>query len=171
MNEEEARAAREYLNRLSAGQDEKIAALKEQLAELEAHRNELAPRTFSGDEKAKLELEDVEDEHDEIARATRVAEAAEPEFDRMIEPTKERHTHAQAQVHRANYERLLEEQEKIEGEAEELLNSYLDKQVQIRELRAKVYAEGTRAGMRLTYDAVSVAENLYERARQWEVRQ
>ncbi len=36
MNEEEARAAREYLNRLSAGQDEKIAALKEQLAELQA---------------------------------------------------------------------------------------------------------------------------------------
>jgi len=161
MNEEEAQAAREYLNRLSAGQDEKIAALKEQLAELEARRKELAPRTFSGDEQAKLELEGVEDEHDEIARTPRVAEAAE----------KERLTHAQAQVHRANYERLLEEQSKLEDEAEELLKQYLDKQVELRDVRSKVCSEGRAAGLNITYEITSVAEKLYERGREWEVRQ
>ena len=31
-----------------------------------------------GDEKAKVELEGLEDEHDEVSRATRVAEAAVP---------------------------------------------------------------------------------------------
>lgn len=36
MDDAQARAARDYLNRLSAGQDEKLAALKEQLAELQA---------------------------------------------------------------------------------------------------------------------------------------
>ncbi len=161
MNEEEARAAREYLNRLSAGQDEKIAALKEQLAELEARRKELAPRTFSGDEKAKLELEGVEDEHDEIARAPRVAEAAE----------KERLTHAQAQVHRANYDRLLEEQGQLEGEAEALLNDYFEKQGALRTLRSKVHSEGRAAGLNITYEITSVADKLFERGREWELRQ
>jgi hypothetical protein len=64
MNEEEARAAREYLNRLSAGQDEKIAALKEQLAELQAEHGAFTL------EKAEERLEKLT-QNDGIGRRAR----------------------------------------------------------------------------------------------------
>ena len=55
-----------------------IARAEKRFAELEERRKTLAPKTFGGDEKAKVELEGLEDEHDEVSRATRVAEAAVP---------------------------------------------------------------------------------------------
>jgi len=138
--------------------------------ELEARRKELAPKTFSGDEKAKLELEGLEDEHDEISRTTRVAKAAVPEFEKMVGECEERLAQAERAVHKAHHERLRDELTEREQEAEELLATYFDKQLQIKELRSHVVIEGTKAGMRIYPDVFSVADKLFEKARAWELR-
>src|SRR5829696_1821474 len=65
-----------------------IARAQARFAELDSERRRLAPRTFQGDSKAQLALEALEDEHDEVARNVRVAEAAEPELTRMLDEAK-----------------------------------------------------------------------------------
>jgi hypothetical protein len=61
-----------------------IARAQARFAALDEERKDLAPRTFQGDSKARVALVALEDEHDELARATRVARAAEPELERMV---------------------------------------------------------------------------------------
>lgn len=148
-----------------------IARAEKRFAELEERRTVLAPKAFSGDADAQLELEGLEDEHDQLARSVRVAKSAAPEFERMIEEVQARLDHAQAQVHRANYERLLEEKSKLEEQAESILDKYLQKQLELKALRPRVVTEGRASGLQLTPDVVSVAEQLFEKARAWEVRQ
>jgi DNA mismatch repair ATPase MutS len=151
MNEEEARAAREYLNRLSAGQDEKIAALKEQLAKLQAEHG-----TFTL-EQAEERLE-KRTQNDGIERRAR-------------EEAKTRRDEAEREVHREEYERLLEQQREVEDEAEAILDKYLQKQVELKELRARVVNEGRAAGLNyVTPDAVPLSDMVFEKVRSWEGR-
>ena len=67
-----------------------IRRAKQKFDQLEAQRIKLAPRAFTGDEKAKVDLDDVELEQDKLARASRVAEASVPGLKRMVAQAKER---------------------------------------------------------------------------------
>ena len=151
MNEEEARAAREYLDRLSAGQDEKIAALKEQLAELQA-------------EYGAFTLEQAEERFEKLTEGDGIERRAR-------EDARTRRDEAEREVHRTEYERLLEKQREVEDEAEAILDKYLQKQVELKELRARVVNEGRAAGLNyVTADAVPLSDMVFEKVRQWEVR-
>jgi len=151
MNEEEARAAREYLDRLSAGQDEKIAALKEQLAELQA-------------EYGAFTLEQAEERFEKLTEGDGIERRAREE-------ARTRRDEAEREVHRTEYERLLEKQREVEDEAEAILDKYLQKQVELKELRARVVNEGRAAGLNyVTADAVPLSDMVFEKVRQWEVR-
>ncbi len=80
----------------------------------------LAPRTFAGDQKAKVELEGVELEWEEAARSSRVAEAAAPELQKMVERAKERLSQARREVHKARASRIHQEMEALNPERDAL---------------------------------------------------
>ena len=98
----------------------KIRRAEQQVAQLEAQRKELAPRAFTGDEKARVELDGVELEQDELARSSRVAEAAIPGLKHMVAEAKERLARAQVQVHKARAQAAYEELKGVEARRDEL---------------------------------------------------
>ncbi len=58
--------------------------------EIAARRTELSVAAFAGDEKATLELEGLEDEHEVLARSSSIASDAIPQLEGMIADAKER---------------------------------------------------------------------------------
>ncbi len=66
----------------------------------------LSPKSFSGDEDATRELEELENEYDLLARTVRLAESALPEFERMLSEARARRKEAQEQVYRARAEQI-----------------------------------------------------------------
>ena len=97
-----------------------IRRAEQKFAQLEAQRIKLAPRAFAGDEKAKVELDDVELEQDELARSSRVAEAAVPGLKHMVAQAKERLARAQEQFHKARAQAAHEELKGVEARRDEL---------------------------------------------------
>ncbi len=97
-----------------------IKRSEKRLTELEERRRLLAPRTFAGDAQARVELEGVEDECDEVARNVRVAEAALPELERMVAEAKERLAQARQDVHRARAQVVHDELKDVEARRDEL---------------------------------------------------
>nr|MDP9474517.1 hypothetical protein [Actinomycetota bacterium] len=80
------------------------------------------------------ELEDLEDEHDALARSVRVAKSAVPEFDKMIAEAKERLAEAREQVHRERYAELQRQSAALDPERDKLakrLVEILDKQADL----------------------------------------
>ncbi len=73
---EELEAEIDELSRRRAEAGAQIRHAEERFEELEERRSALSPKTFSGDKEAAAELEQVEDEHDRIARSSRVARRA-----------------------------------------------------------------------------------------------
>jgi chromosome segregation ATPase len=103
-----------------------IDRAEQTFTKLEAQRKQLAPRVFRGDEKARVELEGLEDEHDLVARNTRVAIAAKPELERMIQDTKERLSAARREVHRARAGEVRQEMEALDPERDKLAGQLLE---------------------------------------------
>jgi cell division septum initiation protein DivIVA len=102
--------------------------------ELEGRRSVLSPKTFAGDKEAVKELEEVEDEHDRIARSVRVARSAVPEFDRMLKEAKEKHAKAVRDVHREEADELYRQSAALNAERDELakrLREVLDRQADL----------------------------------------
>jgi chromosome segregation ATPase len=97
-----------------------IRRAEQQFAQLEAQRRELAPRAFTGDEKARVELDGVELEQEEVARSSRVAEAAVPGLKHMVAEAKERLARAQEQVHKARAQAAHEKLKGVEARRDEL---------------------------------------------------
>jgi len=113
-----------------------IARAQARFAQLEEERKRLAPRTFQGDSKAKLELEALENEHDEVARNVRVAEAARPELERMLQEAKERLAHARREVLKARAATIRQEMESFNPERDRLadeLRKILEQQTSLRD--------------------------------------
>ncbi len=112
----------------------RIRSAEERFEELEERRAALSPKAFSGDEEAAAELEQVEDEHDRIARSSRVARSAVPEFDRMIKEARGRLGEAREGVHRERYAELQNQSAALDPERDELagrLVEILDKQADL----------------------------------------
>jgi chaperonin cofactor prefoldin len=97
-----------------------IRRAKQQFDQLEAQRIKLAPRAFTGDEKARVDLDDVELEQEELARSSRVAEAAVPGLKHMVAQAKERLVRAQEQVHKARAQAAHEKLKGVEARRDEL---------------------------------------------------
>ncbi len=97
-----------------------IRRAEQKFAQLEAQRIKLAPRAFTGDEKARVELDDVELEQEELARSSRVAEAAVPGLKRMVAQAKERLARTQEQVHKARAQAAHEKLKGVEARRDEL---------------------------------------------------
>jgi chromosome segregation ATPase len=97
-----------------------IRRAEQQFAQLEAQRRELAPRAFTGDEMARVELDGVELEQEEVARSSRVAQAAVPGLKHMVAEAKERLARAQEQVHKARARAAYEELKGVEARRDEL---------------------------------------------------
>jgi chromosome segregation ATPase len=114
-----------------------IARAQARFNQLEAERKILAPRTFAGDSKAKVELEALEDEHEELARATRVARAAEPELARMLEEARARLRQANVATLKAEADALNREMHALDPERDALADQ-LD---QILERQNNLYGE------------------------------
>ena len=93
---------------------------EERFVQLEERRTVLSPKAFSGDKEATAELEQMEDEHDRIARSVRVARSAVPEFDRMTSETRERLAEARVRVHRERADELARQSEALDGERDQL---------------------------------------------------
>jgi chromosome segregation ATPase len=97
-----------------------IRHAEQKFAQLEAQRNEVAPRAFAGDEKARVDLDSVELEQAELARSSRVAQAAVPGLKHMVAEAKERLARAQEQVHKARAQAAYEELKGVEARRDEL---------------------------------------------------
>ncbi len=97
-----------------------IQRAEKKFAGLDDRRRDLAPRTFAGDDKARVELEGVELEHDEAQRNVRVAEAALPELERMVKESKEKLANARREVHKARASRIYQEVKSVEERRDEL---------------------------------------------------
>jgi chromosome segregation ATPase len=97
-----------------------IRRAEQKFAQLEAQRKELAPRAFAGDEKARVDLDSVELEQEEVARSSRVAQAAVPGLKHRVAQTKERLARAQEQVHKARARAAHEELKGVEARRDEL---------------------------------------------------
>ncbi len=111
-----------------------IRSAEERFGELEERRAALSPKVFSGDEEARGELEDLEDEHDALARSVRVAKSAVPEFDKMIAEARKKRAEAARDVHRERYAELQRQSSALDGERDELagrLVEILDKQADL----------------------------------------
>ncbi len=123
----------EEVEELSRRRREALAQVQRaevRFGELEERRAVLSPKTFSGDKEATAELEEVEDEHDQLARSVRVARSAVPEFERMIVETKTRASEAREDIYRQRYEALIAEGDALTPRIEELakeLNELLEK--------------------------------------------
>ncbi len=96
-----------------------IARAQARFAQLDQERKRLAPKTFGGDSKARVELEALEDEHDEIARATRVARAAEPELAKMLADARERLSAVNVEIRKARAREINYELKEIEQRRDE----------------------------------------------------
>jgi len=103
-----------------------IARAQARFAELDSERKQLAPRTFQGDSKAQLELEALENEHDEVARTTRVARAAEPELARMLEEHKAELQAARRAIHAAKASAISKEVEALAPERDRLADELIE---------------------------------------------
>jgi len=103
-----------------------IARAQARFAELDSERTQLAPRTFQGDSKAQLALQALEDEYDELARTTRVARAAEPELQRMLEETKGRLQAARRAIHAAKASAISKEIEALGPERDRLADELIE---------------------------------------------
>ncbi len=111
------------IDELSRRRGEAVAQIRhaeERFEELEERRSALSPKTFSGDKEAAAELEQVEDEHDRIARSSRVARSAVPEFDKMIAEARERLAEAREQVHREKANALYRQSAELDPKRDEL---------------------------------------------------
>ena len=97
-----------------------IRHAEQKFEQLEAQRIELAPRAFTGDEKARVDLDSVELEQEELARSSRVAQAAVPGLKHMLAEAKERLARAQEQVHKARAQAAYEELRGVEARRDEL---------------------------------------------------
>jgi chromosome segregation ATPase len=97
-----------------------IRRAEQQFNQLEAQRKELAPRAFTGDEKARVALDGVELEQDELARSSRVAQAAVPGLKHRVAEAKERLARAQEQVHKARAQAAYQELKGVEARRDEL---------------------------------------------------
>ena len=98
----------------------KIRRAEQQFDQLEAQRKELAPRAFTGDEKARVDLDSVELEQEEVARSSRVAEAAVPGLKDRVAEAKERLARAQEKVHKARAQAAHEKLKGVEARRDEL---------------------------------------------------
>ncbi len=122
-----------HLDRLQRRVDEATAQIQRaevRFSELEERRAVLSPKTFSGDEEATAELEEVEDEHDQLARSVRVARSAVPEFEKMLAEARARAAEARTDIHRERYQALTAEGDALTPKIEELgreLNELLEK--------------------------------------------
>ncbi len=110
----------EELERQRAQAIAQMRRTERRFEELEKRRSVLSPKTFAGDKKATEELEALEDEHDELARSSRVAKAAIPEIDRMLEELREQRTQAQRDVHMHRESELAREADSLNEERDEL---------------------------------------------------
>ena len=97
-----------------------IRHAEQKFEQLEAQRIELAPRAFTGDEKARVDLDSVELEQEELARSSRVAQAAVPGLKHMVAQAKERLARAQEQVHKARAQAAHEKLKGVEARRDEL---------------------------------------------------
>ncbi len=157
-------------DKLEAAHAKKARASKE-LEELAPRRREISMAVLEEAPEAEAELKELARRRAELQMEAEAAADASQRLQELLEEARTRRDEAARVVHREEYERLLEEQDKLEAETEELLNQYLDKQAELKALRSKVYSEGRAAGLNITYDVASVADKLYERARAWELRQ
>ncbi|MDP9480483.1 MAG: hypothetical protein M3R38_33285 [Actinomycetota bacterium] len=98
----------------------RIRSAEERFEALEERRAALSPKVFSGHVEARGELEDLEDEHDALARSVRVAKSAVPEFDKMIAEAKERLAEAREQVHREKADALYRQSAELDPKRDEL---------------------------------------------------
>ncbi len=97
-----------------------IQRAEERFRELEERRVVLAPKIFSGDKKAGIELESLEDAHDQLSRSVRVARSAVPEFERMLEEAEARAKEGREEIHRERYKALIGEANDLTPEIEGL---------------------------------------------------
>jgi len=117
---EELEAEVEELERRRTEALAQIQRSEVRFGELEERRIILAPKTFSGDKKAALELEGLEDAHDQLTRSVRVARSAVPQFERMLEEAEARAKEAREEIHRERYKALIGEADALTPELEGL---------------------------------------------------
>ncbi len=149
---EELEAEIDELSRRRAEAVAQIRHAEERFEELEERRSALSPKTFSGDKEAAAELEQVEDEHDRIARSSRVARSAVPEFDRMIKEAKGRLGEAREGVHRKRYEELARERYTLDEEIEAAADKLAEGLDRLSNLDGEQYTEGRAGGLDPSYD-------------------
>src|SRR5215211_5436598 len=101
-----------------------IRRAEQKFAQLEAQRIELAPRAFVGNEKARVDLDSVELEQEELACSSRVAQAAVPGLKHMVAQAKGRLARAQEQVHKARAQAAYEEHSRVHGRYQEAVRPY-----------------------------------------------
>jgi chromosome segregation ATPase len=101
---------------------EQVQRTNAELGELAEERRRLAPRTFTGDEKAKVELDGIEDRTDELSRTLRVADAAIPGLEDMVKEAEDELKKAQIEVYKAEasqvYYRLKEAESLLDEKGE-----------------------------------------------------
>lgn len=113
----------------------------ERIAEIEEQRAALSPHSFRGDKKATAELEKLEDEHDQLARSSRVARAALPGLEQMLEEARERLAKARKDVHRDEAAELARQSAELDPERDELaarLHEVLEEQSRLYTARQQV---------------------------------
>jgi chromosome segregation ATPase len=103
-----------------------IARAEQTLAHLEDERKKLAPRVYSNDEAASIELSKVEDQHDEAERVKRGAVAAKPELTRLLENAREWLVEARGAVHRSRANELRQQVESLNSERDHHADALLE---------------------------------------------
>jgi DNA repair exonuclease SbcCD ATPase subunit len=103
-----------------------IARAQQRFAELDERLTSLAAHAFRGDSKARLEVEALEAEHDELERNTRVTRAAAPELEKMLATAKQQLTEARREVHKARAADLRQQAQALDSERDRLAGELID---------------------------------------------
>ncbi len=119
------------LAELERRRDEALLSVRraeKRFAEMANRRTELSVAAFTGDEKATLELEGLEDEHEVLARSSSIASDAIPELERMVSEAKEKLQKAEFAVRKrqaTERRKVLEEIRARRDKAADALESIL----------------------------------------------
>lgn len=84
--------------------------------------------------ETEAELKELARRRAELQMEAEAADDASQRLQELLEAARTRRDEAERRVHREEYERLREEQGKLEDDAESILNEYFAKQLELKEL-------------------------------------
>lgn len=118
-----------------------IKRAQARLAELAEQYRELAPQAFTGDEKAKLELEGIEDERALLENEVKLAQSAQDGLQKALEDAIASLKETRRKRHEARASEAYKRLKALEGRRDELVH---DLDYVLRE-HVKVYSEYEQA--------------------------